>query len=179
MRYTIPAFLFMAAWLAAGSADAQSCSSFVVIKSYDAAGASIEVEHDKGSMSKFFPKPEGAPSDTTKIPGSCKGKVTRESKLAVKPSGGRMSTTQVRTNFLGNMQNPQEDDDPATDDEKIQKDWFEAKMKELIAAKTEVVAVIRPGMGAAKTLNVTTIYLPADEADLAEIKRLEAQAEDL
>jgi hypothetical protein len=180
MRYTIPAFLFLAAWLAADQAAAQSCSSFVVIKSYDAAGGTVEVDHDKGNMRKFFPKPEGAPSDTTKIPGSCKSKVTKESKLAVKPAGGRMSTTQVRTNYLGDMTNPPEDSDPATDDEKIQKEWFEAKMKELIAGKTQVVAVIRPGMGAAKdTLNITTIYLPAGEADLAEIKRLEAQAEDL
>jgi hypothetical protein len=174
MRTTIPAFLFIAAWLAASQADAQSCSSFIVIKGYDAAGSTVEVDHDKGNLRKFFPKPEGAPSDTTKIPGSCKSKVTKESKLGVKSTGGRMSITQVRTNFLGNMQNP-----PDASDEESKK-WFADKMQELIGAKTQVVAVIRPGMGANKDdLNITTIYLPADEADLAEIKRLEAQAEDM
>jgi hypothetical protein len=174
MRYAIPAFLFITAWLTAGEASAQSCSSFVVIKSYDAASSSIEVDHDKGNMRKFFPKPEGAPSDTTKIPGSCKSKVTKESQLKVKATGGRMSITQVRTNFLGNMQNPPD----ASDAESQQ--WFDAKMQELVSGKTQVVAVIRPGMGADKdSFTVTTIYLPANEADLAEIKRLEAQAEDL
>jgi len=168
MRYAIPVFVFLAACLGAGQAHAQSCSSFVVIKSYDPATSTVEVDHDKGNMRKFFPKPEGAPTDTTKVPGSCKSKVTKESKLSVKATGGRMSITQVRTNFEGRMLN---DADSET--------WLPAKLQELIGAKTEVVAVIRPGMGADKSLSITTIYLPADEADLAEIKRLEAQAEDL
>jgi hypothetical protein len=174
MRYTIPAFLCLAAWLVADAAAAQSCSSFIVIKAYDAASSTVEVDHDKGNMRKFFPKPEGAPSDTTKIPGSCKSKVTKESKLGVKATGGRMSITQLRTNFLGDMLNPKDASDADS------QAWFATKMQELIAAKTQVVSVIRPGMGANKDdLNITTIYLPAGDADLAEIKRLEAQAEDL
>jgi hypothetical protein len=61
-------------------------------------------------------------------------------------------------------------DDPA---------WLPKKLGELIEAKTQVVLVIRPGMAKGSPLAVTTLYLPAGEADLAEIKRIEAQAEDV
>lgn len=167
MRYVIPVF-FLAFCLGAAQAQAKSCSSFVKIESYDASGKTITVKHEKGSVRKFFPKPEGAPSDTTKVPGSCKKSVTRNDKLNVEPSGGRMSVTQVRSNFEGKMLNDVDSDA-----------WFAAKMQELIAAKTELVAVIRPGRKKNDPVTVTTIYLPAGEADFAEIKRLEAQAEDM
>ena len=139
----------------------------MTIESYDAAGKSIAVKHTKGKPNKFFPKPEGAPSDTTKIPKKCKKK-QREDSYAVKSSGGRMSVTQFRTNFEGKMLNDTESDE-----------WFATKMKELIDGKTEVALVIRPGMKKGSPLEITTIYMPANEADYAEIKRLEDQAEDL
>ena len=86
----------------------------------------------------------------------------------MKGTGGRMSATQVRTNFEGKMLNNL--DDPA---------WLPAKLDELIKSKTEVVLVIRPGMAKNAPLGVTTLYLPAGPEDLAEIKRLEDLAEDV
>jgi hypothetical protein len=167
MRTLIPVFLLLAFSLAAAQAQAKSCSSFVVIESYDADAKSVAVKHTKGKPNKFFPKPEGAPADTTKIPGKCK-KRERKDSYAVKPSGGRMSVTQVRSNFEGKMLNDTDSDE-----------WFASKLKELVDGKTEVVLVIRPGMGKDAPLEATTIYLPANEEDFAEIKRLEDQAEDL
>lgn len=167
MRYAIPATLFLALFLGAAQAQAKSCSSFVVIKSYDPATKTIEVHHGRGSVRKFFPKPEGSPTDTTKIPGSCRHSVTKHDKLEVESSGGRMSVTQIRTNFEGKMLNDTDSDA-----------WFASKMKEMIDGKMEVVAVIRPDIKDKKKLKVTTIYLPANDADFAEIKRLEAQAHD-
>lgn len=156
------------AMLGAAQADARSCSSFAVIESYDPATSTIEVDYQRGSVNKFFPKPEGAPRDSSKIPGSCRGNITKDPTLAVKGTGGRLSITQIRTNFEGKMLN-----DP--DDEA----WLPAKLQELIKDKTEVVLVIRPGMKRDEAPDVTTVYLPANEADLAEIKRLEDQAEDV
>jgi hypothetical protein len=149
MRFGI-SLLSCAALLALGAAraDAASCSAFVV--------------------SKFFPKPEGSPRDSTKIPASCKGNVTKSTDLQVKGTGGRMSVTQVRTNFEGKMLNNL--DDPA---------WLPAKLDELIKAKTQVVLIVRPGMAKNAPLGVTTLYLPAGPDDLAEIKRLEDLAEDV
>lgn len=167
MRFIVPATFVLALFLGAAQAQARSCSSFVVIKSYDPAKGTVMVDHEKGSVRKFFPKPEGAPSDTTKIPGSCKSSEKKD-ELMVKASGGRMSITQIRTNFEGKMLNDVDN-----------QEWFSAKMKELIDNKTEVVAVIRPGMKRDDPLGITTIYLPASEEDLAEIKRLEEQAEDI
>jgi len=167
MRYAIPVLLFLAFCLVGGQAQAKSCSSFVVIKSYDADAKTVVVKHVKGKPRKFFPKPEGAPSDTSKIPGKCKSK-QRKDDYAVKSSGGRMSVTQVRSNFEGKMLNDTDSDE-----------WFATKVEELVDGKTTVVAVIRAGMGKDAPLQVTTIYLPANEADFAEIKRLEDQAEDL
>ncbi len=76
--------------------------------------------------------------------------------------------TQVRSNFQGKMLNDL--DDPA---------WLPAKLKELIEGKTEVVVVIRPGVGKDAPLGITTIYLPITEEELAEIKRIDEDAEDI
>jgi hypothetical protein len=169
MRFKVSLLSFVAAaFLAASQADAASCSAFAVIKSFDPKASTVEVDYGTGSMSKFFPKPEGAPRDTTKQPSICKGNVTRQKSLVVKGTGGKMSVTQVRTNFEGKMLNNV--DDPA---------WLPAKLDELIKGKTQVVLVIRPGMAKDSPLGITTLYLPAGPEDLAEIKRLEAQAEDV
>jgi len=169
MRFKVSLLMFAAAAFGVASqADAASCSAFVTIKSFDAAKSTIAVDYGSGSMSKFFPKPEGAPTDTSKQPASCKPNVTKEKNLVVKGTGGKMSVTQVRTNFEGKMLN--DVDDPK---------WLPAKLDELINAKTQVVLVIRPGLAKGSPLGVTTLYLPANEADLAEIKRLEAQAQDV
>ena len=62
-----------------------------------------------------------------------------------------------------------------TDDET----WLPKKLEELIAAKTKVLVVARPPVTDKKgPAGLTTIYLPAGEEDLAEIKRVEAQAVD-
>jgi hypothetical protein len=79
-----------------------------------------------------------------------------------------MSVTQVRSNFEGKMLNDTED--PA---------WLPAKLKQLIEAKTLVVILIRPGVGKDAPLGVTTIYLPITEEELAEIKRIDDEAEDI
>ena len=166
MRYLIPAFFFLALGFGAAQAQAKSCSSFVIIKGYKADEAKVLVEHKKGSISKYFPKPEGTPGDTTKVPGKCK-KSARKKTLAVKASGGRMSVTQFRTNFEGKMLNDTDSDE-----------WFAGEIQKLIDAKTEVVAVIRPGRKKDDPIALTTIYLPAGPDDLAEIKRLEDQAQE-
>jgi hypothetical protein len=169
MRFRISLLTIVAATLGVAShADAGSCSAFVVIKSYDAAKGTVEVSYGRGSQSKFFPKPEGSPRDSTKIPASCRGNVTKEKNLTVKGTGGKMSVTQVRTNFEGKMLNNL--DDPA---------WMPAKLDELIKGKTEVVVVVREGPGKGSLPSITTLYLPANDADLAEIKRLESQAQDV
>jgi hypothetical protein len=76
--------------------------------------------------------------------------------------------TQVRSNFQGKMLNDLED--PA---------WLPAQLKKLVGDKTTVVIVIRPGVGKDAPLGVTTIYLPITEEELAEIKRIEDDAEDI
>ena len=53
------------------------------------------------------------------------------------------------------------------------------RLEKLIAEQTTAVVVIRPGMGKDAPLGVTTIYLPATEEELAEIKRQEEEGEDL
>ena len=169
MRFKLSLLSFAAAALGVASqADAASCSAFATIKSFDAAKSTVEVDYGSGSMSKFFPKPEGAPSDTSKQPAICKGNITKQKSLVVKGTGGKMSVTQVRTNFEGKMLNDVEDPK-----------WLPAKLDELIKAKTQVVLVIRPGLAKGAPLGVTTLYLPAGPEDLAEIKRLEDQAEDV
>jgi hypothetical protein len=169
MRFQVSLLGGVAAALAfAGSADAASCSAFVVLKGFDAAKSTVEVDYQTGNVNKFFPKPEGSPRDSSKIPGTCKGNVTKQPNLVVKGTGGRMSITQIRTNFEGKMLN--NPDDPA---------WLPAKLDELIKAKTQVVIVVRPGIAKNSPLGITTMYLPAGPEDLAEIQRLEAQAEDV
>lgn len=161
--------LVLGSTLVASQADAKSCSSYAIFTGYDAKANMVELKFGRGRVQKFFPRPEGAPADSTKVPGVCTGKVTREKKLGVTPTGGRMSVTQVRTNFDGKMLND-------TDDA----EWLPKQFKQLIDAKTEVVIVVRPGMGKDKDkLEITTIYLPITPEEEAEIKRLESQAEEL
>ena len=170
MRFGI-SLLSCVAVIALGAAQADaaaSCSAFVVIKSFDPKASTVTVDYGSGSVAKFFPKPEGTPRDASKIPGTCKANVTKSKDLVVKGTGGRMSVTQVRTNFEGKMLNDVDD-----------ANWLPAKLDELIKAKTEVVLVIRPGIAKNSPLGITTLYLPAGPEDLAEIKRLEDQATDV
>jgi len=169
MRFEISLLSCVAmAFGVASQANAGSCSAFAVIKSFDAAKSSVTVEYGTGSQSKFFPKPEGSPRDTSKIPATCKGNVTKLKDLQVTATGGKMSVTQIRTNFEGKMLN--DIDDPK---------WLPAKLDELIKAKTQVVLIVREGMAKNSPMGITTLYLPATDADLAEIKRLENQAQDV
>ena len=168
MRFVIPIVMFVALCLASAQADAASCSAFAVIKSYDADAKTVEVSFEKGNKRKFFPKPEGTPKNADKIPDKCRRKVTRETSFVVKPTGGKLSVTQVRSNFEAKVLNDLED--PA---------WLGEKLKPLIEGKTQVVVVIRPGIGKDAPLGVTTIYLPITEEELAEIKRIDDQAEDI
>ena len=155
--------------LAAGSAQAgKSCSTFAKITGYDDATKSITFEKEKGSENKFFPKTEGAPS-TSKIPSKCKAKVLSQGTFPVNVSGGRMSITQVRANFSGKMLNDIDD-----------KTWVPTKLQELIASGEMVVVLLRqpPGSDKKAPYGVTTVYLPVTEEELAEIERLNKQAED-
>ena len=168
MRSMIPILAFLALLLAATHAQAASCSSFAVIRKYDPDGSRVKVSYKKGKVNKYFPRPEGTPTDSLKVPGACKRKVTKQSTLKVKSSGGRLSMTQVRSNFEGKMLNDASDDG-----------WLGNKLRELIQNKTEVVIVVRPGVGKDAPLGITTIYMPITADEEAEIARLEAQAEEL
>ena len=169
MRFGILVLVFVALCLGAAQAEAaSSCSSFVVIQSFDEAASTVEVSYEKGKQRRFFPKPEGSPTDTSKIPKECRSKVKKSKSLVVKATGGRMSVTQVRSNFQGKMLNDRDD-----------KTWLPGKLEQLIADKTKIVAVIRPGIGKDAPLGITTFYLPITEEELAEIKRLEDEAEDV
>lgn len=168
MRFIVPVFVFLALCVGSAQAEAKSCSGFAVIKAYDAATKSVTVSYEKGKLRKYFPKPEGAPTDTSKIPKKCTGKVKKQKSLVVKPTGGRMSVTQVRSNFEGKMLN--DTDDPA---------WLPGKLEKLIAEKIEVVIVVRPGVGKDAPLGITTVYLPITPEEIEEIKRIDAQAEDV
>jgi hypothetical protein len=168
MRFVIPIVVFVALCLGSAQADAaSSCSAFAVIKAYDADAKTVELSFGKGKERKYFPKPEGTPK-TSKIQDKCKRKVTRNSSFLVKPTGGKLSVTQVRSNFEARVVNDL--DDPA---------WLPAQLKQLIEAKTQVVVVIRAGIGKDAPLGVTTIYLPITEEEKAEIKRIDDQAEDI
>ena len=148
-------------------AAAKSCSSFAVITAYDADAKSVQLKTEKGRESKFFPKPEGAPK-VSKIPKKCSSKVLKQESFPVTPTGGRMTVTQVRANFSNKMQN---DTDDAT--------WLPRKLEELITAKTKVLVVARPPVTDKKGASgLTTIYLPISEEEIAEIARLDAQAQD-
>ncbi len=169
MRLALPIVALAALCLASAQVEAaSSCSNFAVIKSYDAAKNTVEVEYKENTLTKYFPRPEGSPADTTKIPGECRGKAAKTTSLAVKPSGGRMTVTQVRTNFEGKMLNDTNDNS-----------WLPSQLQKLIDAKTEVVIVIRPGLGKDAPLGITTLYLPITDEERAEIQRIEKQAEDV
>lgn len=167
MSLRIALFTGLALVLGASAAEAASCSTFARITKFDADANKVEIESEKGSESRFFPRPEGSPA-VSKLPKQCSRKDLKDPVFDVKPTGGRMSVTQVRQNFSGKMIN--ETDDPA---------WLPAKMKELIDAKTIVVVLIRPGVGKNAPLGLTTIYLPITEEEEAEIQRINDQAEDV
>lgn len=132
MRFVIPIVVFVALCLGSAQADAASCSSFAVVKAYDADAKTVTLSFEKGNKRKFFPKPEGTPKNADKIPDKCRRKVTKTPSFLVKPTGGKLSVTQVRSNFEAKMLNDTED--PA---------WLPAKLKELIEAKTLVVSTLR------------------------------------
>ena len=168
MRLGFLVFAILALALGSTQAEAASCSSFAVIKSYDAAAKTVEISHEKGKLGKFFPRPEGDSQSGSRIAKGCRGKVKKTTSFPVKPTGGRMTVTQVRSNFAGDMLNDTED--PA---------WLPAELEKLIASEATVVVVIRPGMGKNAPLGITTIYLPVTEEELAEIQRQEEEGEDL
>jgi len=154
--------------LGATRAEAQSCSYFVAFTAYDAAKKTVDVTYERGSQKKYFPKPEGAPSDTTKIPKKCSKRITRDTTLKAKPTGGRMSVTQFRENFSGKMRNDLDDEG-----------WFGPQIQQLITDKTAVVAIIRPARKKGDMPELTTIYLPITEEEKAEIARIDAEAKDV
>lgn len=168
MRFVLPALALLVLGLGAVRAEAQSCATFVTVKSYDAAAKTAEVEYTRGSNSKFFPKPEGANTTTDKIPKKCSKKITRNTTVKVKPTGGRMTVTQFRENFSGKMRND-------TDDSS----WVPTNLEKLVADKTKVVAVLRPGKGKKDAPELTTIYLPITDEEKAEIARIDAEAQDV
>ena len=152
-----------------GAWAASSCASFAVIKAYDAAKHEVEVDFVKGSERKFFPRPDsGGGNQQSKLPKQCSGKIRKQDKFAVKETGGRLSVTQIRSNFEGRMQNNLDDEN-----------WLPTELKKLIEEKTEVPVVIRPGMGKDDSLWITTIYLPITDEELKEIERIESQVEDV
>ena len=168
MRSALAVFAVLALGLGSAQAKAASCSSFALIKSYDAAAKTVEISYEKGKLGKFFPRPEGETQEAARIAKGCRGKVKKTTTLVVKPTGGRLTVTQVRSNFEGKMLN--DPDDPA---------WLPAQLETLIAGQTQVVVVIRPGIGKDAPLGITTIYLPITDEELAEIKRQEDQEEDI
>ena len=168
MRIFLAATALLALGLIATRAEAQSCSSFVDVKGYDAEASTVKVSYERGNQHSYFPKPEGATTDTSKIPKKCPGKIKRNTDLKVKATGGRMTVTQLRTNFDGRMLNDTED-----------AAWLPARLEQLIADSTTVVAVIRPGKKRTDTPELTTIYLPITEEERQEIARINAQAEDV
>ncbi len=168
MRFLIPAIACFVVGFAASQAQAQSCSTFVQFQSYDAEEQTAEVKFTKGSNSRYFPKPEGSPSDSTKIPKKCTKRVTRKSTVQIKPSGGRMTVTQLRMNFSGKMLNDLDDSG-----------WVVGQLEKLISDKTKVVAVLRPAKSKKDPPELTTIYLPVTEEEIAEIARIDAQAQDV
>ena len=168
MKLLIPAIALLAVSFGAARAEAQSCSTFVLIQSYDAAGSLAEVKYGRGSQKKYFPKPEGANTDTTKIPKKCSKRDMRLTSVKVKASGGRMSVTQFRENFSGKMRNDLDDSN-----------WVATNLQKLIDDKTQVVAILRPARKKGDPGEMTTIYMPINDEGRAEIARIEAQAEDV
>ena len=165
LRISIAALLALG--LGAAQANAASCHVFASIKSYDADAMTVELEYEKGTERRYFPKPEGSPG-TSKLPTKCRRKVTRASSFPIKTTGGRMSVTQVRANFSGKMLNDTEDPE-----------WLPAYLGGLIEGETMVVVILKPGPGKKDPVKLTTLYLPITEEEKAEIQRLEDQAEDV
>jgi len=168
MRFGIFVFALFALSLGSIQAEAASCSHFAVLKSFDASAKTLEIAYEKGKLAKYFPLPEGASQERSRIPKKCRSKIKKTTSLAVKPTGGRMTVTQLRSNFEGKMLN--DPDDPS---------WLPPRLEQLIADQSPVVVVIRPGMGKDAPLGITTIYLPVTEEELAEIKRQEEEGEDM
>lgn len=154
--------------LAQSASAGSSCSTFAKVTGYDAGTESITIEKMSGSERKFFPKTEGAPN-TSKIPKKCPSKVLKQDNFPVKATGGRLAITQVRENFSNKMMNDTEDET-----------WLPNKLKELAESGEMVVIVLRqpPGSDKKDPHAVTTIYMPITDEELAEIERLNAQAED-
>ena len=152
----------------ATQASAKSCSAAGTIKSYDEAGATVEIEFEKGNKNKFFVRPEGATGDISKVPKDCRRSLLKNTTLPVKATGGRMSITQVRNNITGKMQNDTES-----------AEWFANQMSALISEGSEVWLVLRPGKSKKDPAQLTTIYLPATAEDMKEIARMESQVSDV
>ena len=109
MRFTLFLLAVTSILFAATSAQAgKSCSTFAKITGFDDAAQTITISKEKGTDSKFFPKTDGAPK-ASKVPAKCKSKVLSEGSFAVKSTGGRLSITQVRSNFEGKMLNDADD----------------------------------------------------------------------
>ena len=168
MRASIIVLTILFALLAVSEAQAKSCSTFAGIVSQGADGKSVKLKILKGSESKFFPKPDGANTSTDKIPKKCSKKITRNTTVKVKPTGGRMTVTQFRENFSGKMRND-------TDDSS----WVPTNLQKLIDDKTKVVGLLRPGKGKKDAPELTTLYLPITDEEKAEIARIDGQAEDV
>lgn len=152
----------------AGQAHAASCHSFATIKSFDAAGSTVEVEFTKGKTAKYFPRGEGATGEVTKIPKRCKRSLLKTTTVPVKATGSRLSITQVRSNREGKMLNDTES-----------AEWFQKQMDSIVAAGEPVIVVLRPGKSKKDPAPMTTIYLPVTQEELDEIKRLEDQVDDM
>ena len=107
MRFKLSLLSFAVAVLGVASqADAASCSAFVTIKSFDARS-----QHRRGGLrqrqhEQVLPEAGGrADRHDASSPPTCKANVTKTKSLQVKGTGGKMSVTQVRTNFEGKMLN--------------------------------------------------------------------------
>ena len=169
MRLIVPVMVVFLLGIAAPRAEAASCSVFIKVKSYDLEAKTVDVEYTRGSQSRYFPKPEGSTTTTTKIPKKCSKRITKKNPtLPFKPTGGRMSVTQFRTNFSGKMLNSIEDPK-----------WVSGEFDKLIADETTVCAILRPSKRKGEPPQLTTIYLPITDEERAEIKRIEADAVDV
>ena len=91
MRLGFLIFAILALGLGSAQSEAASCSSFAVIKSYDAAANTVEISYEKGKLGKYFPRPEGDSQEGSRIPKGCRGKVKKTTTLVVKPTGGRLT----------------------------------------------------------------------------------------
>jgi len=169
MRLIVPVLVVFLLGIAAPRAEAASCSVFIKVKSYDLEAKTVDVEYTRGSQSRYFPKPEGSTTTTTKIPKKCSKRITKKNPtLPFKPTGGRMSVTQFRSNFSGKMLNNTEDPK-----------WISGEFDKLIADETTVCAILRPSKRKGDTPKLTTIYMPITEEEKTEIKRIESDAVDV